>query len=182
MLLTGNRVFMAASFMAAASVVLTSPASAHVTIAQKQASVDSHYQAVLRVPHGCQGAATTAIRVRVPEGLIGVKPQPKPGWSLETVNGKYARAHTRHGAHVTEGVKEIIWSGGRLLDEHYDEFVFVGHLSSNLKPDTTVYFPVVQECEQGIARWIDIPTEGAKPASDHSDSPAPGLKLLPKQP
>ena len=41
-----------------------------------------------------------------------------------------------------------------------------------------LYFPVVQECEQGVSRWIDIP---ADPAHAHdSKSPAPGVKLIPK--
>jgi uncharacterized protein YcnI len=82
---------------------------------------------------------------------------------------------------VSSGVKEIVWTGGPLPDDHYDEFVFVGYLSSELPPNSMLYFPVVQECEQGVARWIDLPSAGKKAADDHSDSPAPGLKLLPKQ-
>jgi hypothetical protein len=35
----------------------------------------------------------------------------------------------------------------------------------------------VQECEQGISRWIDIPAEGH---AHDSKSPAPGVKLIPK--
>ena len=47
-----------------------------------------------------------------------------------------------------EGVKEIVWSGGKLPDEHYDEFVFAGFLASDLKPGP-LYIPVTQECEKG---------------------------------
>ncbi len=42
-------------------------------------------------------------------------------------------------------------------DDHYDEFVISTYLTDSLKPNTTLYFPVVQECEQGVSRWIDIP-------------------------
>ncbi|TDM67946.1 hypothetical protein CEE99_13615, partial [Lactobacillus crispatus] len=44
------------------------------------------------------------------------------------------------------------------------------------------YFPVVQECEQGVSRWIDIPAEGQGGGGhEHgSKTPAPGVKLLPK--
>jgi uncharacterized protein YcnI len=38
---------------------------------------------------------------------------------------------------------------------------------------------VVQECEQGVSRWIDIPAEGSSHSHD-SKSPAPGVKLMPK--
>ena len=45
-----------------------SAASAHVTLERQEAPVGSSYKAVLRVPHGCDGSPTTAIRVRVPAG------------------------------------------------------------------------------------------------------------------
>lgn len=164
-----------------AALSLAPAAYSHVSLAVKQAPIDSGYKAVFSVPHGCKGSPTTKIRVRIPEGVVGVKPQPKAGWSLETITGDYAKPYTRYGAKVTSGVKEVVWTGGPLPDEHYDEFVFVSYLSSELTPDSTLYFPVVQECEQGVARWIDLPSAGQKAADDHADSPAPGLKLLPKQ-
>ncbi|MBP2291876.1 DUF1775 domain-containing protein [Azospirillum rugosum] len=59
-------------------------ASAHVSLETREAPAGSYCKAVLRVPHGCGGAATTAVRIRLPEGVIGVKPMPKPGWKLAT--------------------------------------------------------------------------------------------------
>ena len=56
----------------------TNPALAHVTLAVPTATPGTGYKAVLRVPHGCDGAATTGIRVQIPEGYIAVKPMPKP--------------------------------------------------------------------------------------------------------
>ena len=117
--------------------VCLSAASAHVTLERQEAPVGSSYKAVLRVPHGCDGSPTTAIRVRVPAGVIGVKPMPKPGWQLNTVIGKYPKPYTLRGAPVTEGVTEIRWSGGKLPDAHYDEFVFIGVIAEELggRPD-----------------------------------------------
>jgi uncharacterized protein YcnI len=157
--------------------VLASAASAHSTLEVQEAPVKSTYKGVMRVPHGCEGAATLKVRIRIPEGVIAVKPMPKPGWQLETVKGPYARSYDNHGTPVQEGVREIVWTG-RLLDEHYDEFVFRGSLTDSLQPGTMLYFPTVQECEGGKAeRWIEIPAEGRKP--DDYKFPAPGLKLLP---
>ncbi len=65
-----------------------------------------------------------------------------------------------HGAKLSEGVKEVVWSGGRLPDDNYDEFVISTFLTTALKPNTTLYFPTVQECEQGVSRWIEIPADG----------------------
>ena len=67
-------------------------ASAHVTLERQEAPVGSSYKAVLRVPHGCGGSPTTAIRVRVPAGIIGVKPMPKPGWQLNAVDRQISQA------------------------------------------------------------------------------------------
>jgi len=157
-------------------------ALAHVTLEVPQAPVGASYKAVLRVGHGCDGSTTTAIRVRLPEGVINVKPMPKPGWKLDTVTGKYPRTYTLRGAKVSEGVTEIAWSGGKLADAHYDEFVFTSVIAEELQAGRTIYFPVVQECEKGVHRWIEIPKGGAH--GDHSHGgpePAPGLKLLPKR-
>jgi len=167
---------------AAGAFACLSAASAHVTLERQEAPVGSSYKAVLRVPHGCAGSPTTAIRVRVPAGMIGVKPMPKPGWQLTTVTGKYSKAYALRGAPVSEGVTEVSWSGGTLPDAHYDEFVFVGTIAEELGGGQTIYFPVVQECEQGVHRWIEIPT--GKPSEGHgagSAEPAPALRLLPKK-
>jgi uncharacterized protein YcnI len=160
--------------------VVASPAAAHVTLERRQAPVGSYYKAVFAVPHGCAGSPTVKLRVQVPEGVIGIKPMPKAGWTVETVKGKYATEYDFHGSKLSEGVKEVVWSGGKLADENYDEFVFSSYLTPGLKPDTTLYFPVVQECEQGVSRWIDIPAGGAGGQGHDSKTPAPGLKLIAK--
>ena len=87
----------------------TSGVSAHVTLETQEAPAKSTYKAVVRVPHGCDGAATLKIRIRIPEGFIAVKPMPKAGWQLETIKGKYAKSYDNYGTPVREGVQEIIW-------------------------------------------------------------------------
>src|SRR3954453_7121009 len=133
---------------------VVAPAHAHVTLEQQEAPVGATYKAVLRVPHGCEGSATTAIRVKIPEGVIGVKPMPKPGWTLATVTAKYPKAYELFHRKLTEGVTEISWSGGKLPDAWYDEFVFQGFVAGDLEPGRMLYVPVVQECESGVHRWI----------------------------
>ena len=112
--------------IAAATLLATAntAAFAHVTLETREAPIGGGYKAVLRVPHGCKGSATIKIRVQIPEGVISVKPMPKPGWTLETVKGTYAKAYPYyHGTTLAEGVKEVAWSGGKLPDDHYDEFI-----------------------------------------------------------
>jgi uncharacterized protein YcnI len=157
--------------------VSSSFAFAHVELEIESAPIDSFYKAVLTVPHGCEGSPTVKLRVQIPEGVIAVKPMPKPGWQLEIVKGKYENTYDFFGTKLTEGVKEISWSG-KLPDDYYDEFVFLGKLTDSLKPGM-LYFPTVQECEKGTERWIEIPAEGKDPES--YEHPAPGVKLLPAE-
>jgi uncharacterized protein YcnI len=164
---------------AAGAVAVACVASAHVTLETREAPVGAPYKAVLRVPHGCDGAPTTALRVRIPEGMIAVKPMPKPGWRIDTVSGKYPKTYSFfHGAKLSDGVTEVSFSGGSLPDAYYDEFVVTGFIAGDLEPGTMLYFPVVQECEKGVHRWIEIPAAGKSPG-DYRE-PAPGLKLVPK--
>jgi periplasmic copper chaperone A len=162
----------------AAIVLEASPASAHITLKTKEAAVGTLYDAVFVVPHGCSGSATTRIRVQIPEGVIVIKPMPAAGWNVEAVAGKYASAYDYQGSSVSNGAKEVVWSGGSLPDHTREEFIISTFLTGGLKPDTVLYFPTVQECEQGVSRWIDIPADPAHPHD--SKWPAPGVKLLPK--
>lgn len=152
-------------------------AHAHATLEVQEASVNSTYKAVLRVPHGCDGKPTHTVRIRIPEGVIAVKPMPKPGWTLEKVRGAYEKSYDYYGTELKEGVKEIIWSGGNLLDDEYDEFIFRGLLSADLPAGEMLYFPTVQECEGAVERWIEIPAGSQDP--NELEGPAPGIKLLP---
>ncbi len=165
---------------AAGALCLASIATAHVTLESAQAPVGAPYKAVLRVSHGCEGTATIALRIRIPDGMIAVKPMPKPGWKIETVNGKYPKTYNFfHGAKLSEGVVEISFSGGNLPDAFYDEFIFTGFLADDLQAGKMLYVPVVQECEKGVHRWIEIPAAG-KSSHDYPE-PAPALKLMPKR-
>jgi uncharacterized protein YcnI len=161
----------------AGALAAASFAFAHITLENQQAPIGSFYKAVLRVPHGCDGSATVAVRVRIPEGYIDVKPMPKPGWKLMTVSGKYKAPMSLRGAKVSEGVTEVDWTGGNLPDAYYDEFVLTGYLGDDLQAGQTMYFPIVQDCEKGVNRWIEIPADGAPEPAE----PAAKLKLLPKR-
>ncbi|MDO8838630.1 MAG: YcnI family protein [Parvibaculum sp.] len=156
------------------AVSFAAPASAHVTLDKSEAAAGSYYKANFRVPHGCDGAATTRISIRIPEGVIAIKPQPKPGWVETTRKAKYARAYENHGKAVTEGVVEVTWEGGPLADDRFDEFAFLAKLPGD--PEImALFFPVAQGCTEGTIVWDQFPVPGADPHS--LPYPAPSLKL-----
>ncbi len=166
------RTFVRAALAATTLATLAAPAFAHSTLEVQEAKIGASYKAVLRVPHGCGTEATHTVRVQIPEGFFAVKPMPKAGWELEIITGPYENTYVNHGTEVKEGVKEIVWSGGNLLNEWYDEFVFRGTFADSLEPGP-FYFPSIQECATGEEAWID--TTG----DEGVDGPAPKLTLVP---
>ena len=151
-------------------------ALAHATFENREVVQNSTVRMVTRIPHGCEGEPTLRVRVAIPEGIIAVKPMPKAGWELEIVRGPYEQSYTLWGSEVSEGVKELIWSG-ELLDEHYDEFIWRGRFTDALPAGEMLYIPVVQECASAAERWIEIPAEGQ--SSRDLPYPAPGVMVVP---
>ena len=167
-----TRVWMMACIVLAAG-FCGAPAVAHVTLEQRQAAPGAPYKAVFRVPHGCGGSDTVRLSVTIPEGIILVKPMAKPSWQIAIVRGPYSKPFASlHGAKMTEGVKEVTWTG-RLPDTLYDEFIVTSLVSSDLVVGSTLYFPVVQTCEHGEHRWLQLPAQ-----STPVDEPAPSLRII----
>ncbi|GLH79551.1 hypothetical protein SSBR45G_44600 [Bradyrhizobium sp. SSBR45G] len=167
--------------LAALSVALSCvQAQAHVVLDKSEARIGKTFKAVLAVPHGCEGAATVRLTVQVPEGLIAVKPMPKPGWTIEVKKGAYARAYDfMHGLKLGDGVKEISWSG-RLEDGFYDEFTFTGFVADTFKGGDVLPIPAIQDCETGAAKWVEIAAPGQDPHA--LKYPAPLLRLTAAEP
>lgn len=149
------------------------PASAHVTLETKSATAGSGYKAVFRVGHGCEGSPTRRLSVSIPDGFVNAKPMPKAGWTIETSRAAYAAPRELWGKPVSEGVTRIVWSG-TLSDENYDEFVVNGYVSRDA-PGTELPFPVVQECDVGAHRWVEIAPAGVDPHS--LKEPAPVVRI-----
>jgi uncharacterized protein YcnI len=70
----------------------------------------------------------------------------------------------------------VAWRGGPLPDDLYDTFGLLMKLPD--APGKALYFPVVQECEKGVHRWIEIPAAGQN--RDDLHEPAPQVRLKPK--
>jgi periplasmic copper chaperone A len=157
----------------------TAAASAHVAVQPNEAVAGSYFQMAFVVPHGCDGKATVALRVKVPDGVMAVKPQMKPGWSVDIKTRKLdAPQPGAHGKSISETVDEVSWRGGPLPDNLYDTFGLMMKLPE--MPNSNLYFPVVQECDEGVHRWIEIPADGQ--SREDLREPAPLLRLKPKSP
>ncbi|WEX08450.1 copper chaperone PCu(A)C [Chelativorans sp. AA-79] len=159
---------------AAAIIISAMPSMAHVSLQQKEAAPGT-YKAVLGIPHGCDGEPTVSVRVELPEGFVGAKPMPKPGWTIEIETGDYAETYRLHGEDVSSGPVAVTWAGGSLADEHYDEFVVRGTLA-DAKAGERIFFRATQTCPSGKEEaWVEVPAEGQDPHS--LEHPAPFVTI-----
>jgi len=162
------------AFVAAFGCGLAWPAFAHVVLKEATAVSGSYHVATFRVPHGCGTSPTVAIRIAIPDGIVVVKPMPKPGWKIEIVHEPLATPVPQEGRTLTQRPKEIAWRGGPLPDEYMDEFTVMVRLPARTGP---LWFPTVQVCEQGEIRWIEVPPEGRTVRDMRF--PPPGITLVP---
>lgn len=108
-------------------------AGAHVE-ATAQTAPDGLSAVTLSFHHGCGGAATTGLDVRIPEGTTEVLPDAPEGWSVD-VSGR-----------------TVSWSGGSVPDG--DEGRFELRLRLVGAAGTRVFLPTVQRCGSEQLAWI----------------------------
>lgn len=146
--------------MALASGLLgATAAAAHVSVQPTTATAGGYQVLRFGVGHGCDGKATTALRIDIPAGTSTARPQPKPGWTLRVETAP-------DGA-----ISAFVWRG-RLPADRFDEFLILAKLPAKEGP---LAFPATQSCGNVETRWVeDVGPEGARP-----EHPAPKLTLTP---
>ena len=148
-----------------------SPALAHVSTNPGQAAAGGYSYHQFRVGHGCESSPTTKVTIFIPDGVVSVKPEIEPGWTAATVKGPIT-PYDNHGETISEGVKEVSFTASTPLpDDQMTQFGISMKLPE--KAGETLWFPVVQTCQQGETRWIDIPVKG----QEEPETPAPGIEL-----
>jgi len=148
-----RRLLFLSTVAVALALVATSPASAHIDPDPTEAQAGSTLSIGFTVEHGCDGSPTTQLDMRLPDGVTGASPDAIEDWD----------------GSIDDNV--ITFAGGPLPDD--EEGTFSVTMTLPPTPDSTIYFPFVQRCEEGEIRWIGIPTE----PGDELDEPAPALLL-----
>jgi uncharacterized protein YcnI len=153
-------------------------AHAHTTAVPDEAMAGAYQRTAFLITHGCKGSPTTAVTIRMPDGVILAKPMPKPGWTLEMKTRPLETpVDSGHGFKVRDAVTEVTWRGGRLENAQFDEFVVMLRLPDlpEGKTGETIYFPTVQACEKGENNWSGIPAAGQ--TWHDLPEPAPFVKI-----
>lgn len=152
-------------------------ASAHVTAEPQDVLADSYQKLSFKVTHGCEGSATKAVIINIPEALHGAKPMPKLGWAISLDIKPLSQPYNSHGRLIKEEVRTVTWQGGLLPNEYFDEFSIHVRVSSQIGQ---IAIPVTQLCESGRLNWNEVVTP--EKSRDMLEAPAPVINIFPNAP
>jgi len=161
-----------ATLVALFALALPTMASAHVTVSPEEAPSEGYAMLTLTVPHGCDGAATNSVQVKMPDSVVSATPGVVPGWTIKTTEGKLPRPAEEDGEKLTTGVREVTWTGGPLPDGQLQQFPLSVAFSG--EEGEAAEFKVIQGCVGGAeTAWIQsTPASGEEP-----EHPAPTVML-----
>jgi uncharacterized protein (TIGR03382 family) len=127
-------------------------AAAHVTITPSTTAAGATAVLGVEIPHGCVGSATTAISIRMPEGVSDVTTSDVGRWAVE------------------ETADALTWTADEPLPDAETDQV---ELSLRLPDDVgaELVFPVIQQCEDGEVAWTEVAEHGE--GHDGLERPAP---------
>lgn len=129
--------------IAIAALLATCAASAHVHLSPATGAPGSRWQGVLQVGHGCEGdAATTALVLRLPAGVVATPGEARAGWTVASSPGT------------------VTWkaaAGAALPSKEKAEFPLALQLPAKAGP---LWLKLRQECGTASAEWAEIPSQG----------------------
>jgi periplasmic copper chaperone A len=143
-------------------------AQAHVTLQPNEAPEGAYTVLDVRVPNESDSENTTKVAVQFPEGFGDVSYQAVPGWQVEVVHDKLKKPIQTDDGPITEGVKEVIFSGGKLPPGQFQDFPLSLQIPGKAGEELT--FKAVQTYEKEVVRWIGAP---------ETEHPAPQVLVTP---
>ena len=162
----------------AASVVVATGASAHVTVASEDAAPGGFGKITFRVPNESDTASTVGLRIQIPEdaALASLRTQPMDGWTATLTTTDLDEPLENHGQEISSYVSVVEFradEGAGIGPGQFQEFA----LSGGPFPDADqLSFPTVQLYNDGTeAAWIEPTVDG----QEEPESPAPVLSLAP---
>jgi uncharacterized protein len=164
--------------VAGAATLLAPPAAlAHVSFHPNAIPQGAFVTTDVRVPNEESKANVTAIRVKLPDGVLDAEGAPPAGWSFSAKTRKLAKPIKTDDGTVTSEVTEVDFIGGRIGPGEFGNFPIALGLPDSAKQGQVIGFPTIQTYSNGdVVRWIGNPTDD-KPAPT-IDVTAPGAAAL----
>jgi uncharacterized protein len=153
------------------TLVLATGAQAHVSLHPNTVPAGSYPTLQIRVPSEEESANTSKIAVQFPPGFLEVSTGYLPGWKAEVQTTKLATPVKTDEGTITEQVREVTWSGGKIPPENFLDFP----ISATIPDDAAgkaLTFKTIQTYDNGkVTRWIGAPD---------SEEPAPTINVTEK--
>ena len=131
------------------------------------------FRANMMVTHGCGDSSTLKLIIDVPEDVLAITPQVKPGWNIEAVQSTLKEPRVVFGMERTKYTSRIIWTGGILDSNYFDVFSFILIPPSE---EMTLHFPSTQVCVDRTDAYITVPDSGE--GAEDSAGTAPSLTVI----
>jgi uncharacterized protein YcnI len=151
--------------------VLPTGAQAHVSLHPNTLPAGSFPTLELRVPSEEESANTSKVAVQFPPGFLEVTTGYLPGWKAKVLTTKLATPVKTDEGTITEQVRQVTWSGGKIPPETFLDFP----ISATIPDDAagkSLTFKTVQTYDNGkVSRWIGAPS---------AEEPAPTVNVTQK--
>jgi uncharacterized protein YcnI len=153
------------------ALALPASAGAHVSLHPNEVPTGSFATLDIRVPNEMESANTVKLAVQVPPGFLDVSTEYMPGWTSRVLTSKLAKPVQTDDGEVTEGVREIVWTGhgkqGLIPPGQFLNFPISTEIPGKAGEELT--FKVLQYYDNGeVVRWIGGPS---------SEEPAPKIDV-----
>ncbi|MEU6977643.1 MULTISPECIES: YcnI family protein [unclassified Streptomyces] len=162
---------------AVATLAVSSPAFAHVSVQPEGAAAKGGYATVnVKVPNERADASTVKVEVSFPTDhpLASVMPQAVPGWDVTVSKSKLAKPLTLHGKSITEAVSKVTWTATDkgIRPGYFQKFpLSLGRLPEDA--DELVLKALQTYSNKEVVRWIEPQAKG----QEEPEHPAPVLHL-----
>jgi len=146
--------------------LVSSTATAHVSIASGPAFANTSQEIAFGVGHGCDEADTYRVQVEIPASVTSVRPETSDFGQVDVETD------------ASGAVVSVTWTKSDVLDSDTQYYKLLLRLKAPDQPFSTVYLPAHQTCRakdgtETVVDWVGIDN------SDSSVEPAPALRILP---
>src|SRR5436190_5758012 len=136
------------------ALIVPAGAQGHVSLHPNTLPAGSFPTIDIRVPSEEPSANTTRVAVQFPPGFLDVSTGYLPGWKVRKVTQKLAKPVQGDSGPITEQVREVIWSGGKIPPESFLDFP-VSTSIPEADAGKPLTFKTVQSYDNGkVVRWI----------------------------
>jgi len=160
-----RRARLLAGLVAGTALAVAAPlaAAAHVHVNPGDAPAGASTRLDFSFSHGCDGAATTALVIDIPDIVDGVTPILDGAWTIARELG-------------ADGIPtRVVYTAAQPIEDGLGASVAMNVIFPQSAAGSAVAFPVLQECATGAMDWSEIAEEGQDPHD--LDAPAPLVQV-----